>query len=85
MAWGLWNKIKNGFRKAGNVIKSGAKAVVNNVVKPFKPIISAAANAFSPSFGKIVDRGMDAAERFSDEGWGETGNRAIGWASKKFG
>ena len=30
MAWGLWNKIKNGFRKVGNFLK------------PYKPYIQRA-------------------------------------------
>ena len=83
MAWGLWNKIKTGLSKAGRFIKNAAKTVVDKVVKPFKPVISAAATAFNPAVGAIVNKGMDAVERFSDEGWGDTGHRALQWANSK--
>ena len=80
MAWGLWNKIKQGFKKAGKVIKQGAKFVSDNVIKPFKPVISGVATAFNPTVGAAVTKGMNAVERFSDEGWTDTGKRAVGWA-----
>ena len=83
MAWGLWNKIKTGLSKAGRFIKNAAKTVVDKVVKPFKPVISAAATAFNPAVGAIVNKGMDAVERFSDEGWGDTARRAVGWANSR--
>ena len=72
MAWGLWNKIKQGFKKVGGAIKKAASFVNDKVIKPFKPIISAAASAFNPTLGRVVDTGMKAVEKFSDEGtsWG---------------
>jgi hypothetical protein len=69
MAWGLWNKIKQGFKKAGAVIKKGADWVTDKVIKPFRPVISKVANTINPTFGRIMDKGMDAVERFSDEGF----------------
>ena len=45
MAWGLWNKIKQGFKKVGNAIKKAASFVNDKVIKPFKPVISNVANA----------------------------------------
>ena len=83
MAWGLWNKIKQGFKKAGKVVKKAANVLTNKVIKPFKPVISAAANAFNPALGKIVDKGMDSVERWSDGGEG-TG-KALDWAKSKWG
>ena len=69
MAWGLWNKIKNGLRKAGGWIKDKIiKPVVDTVIKPFKPAITAAVSAFNPAAGVIAGRVMDTAERISDEG-----------------
>ena len=35
MAWGVWNKIKQGLRKAGNFAKKGVDFVADNVIKPF--------------------------------------------------
>ena len=83
MAWGLWNKIKNGFKKAGKVIRNVAKTVTDKVIKPFKPMITGVATAINPALGAAVNTGMDAVERFStahysgresDEGWGPVGN-----------
>ena len=88
MAWGLWNKIKQGFKKAGKVVKKAANVLTNKVIKPFKPVISAAANAFNPALGKIVDKGMDSVERWSDGGElvtkADTG-KALDWAKSKWG
>ena len=86
MAWGLWNKIKNGLRKAGSWVKDRViKPVVNTVVKPFKPAITAAISAFNPAAGAIAGKVMDTAEKISDEGWGAGARSAVGWAKSKFG
>ena len=55
--------------------------MVNNVVKPFKPIISAAATAINPALGAAVTTGMNVAEKISDEGFGSV---AKSWAGKRF-
>ena len=85
MAWGLWNKIKNGFKKVGNFIKKGADVITNKVIKPFKPIISSVATTYNPKVGAAVTAGMNAVEKFSDEGWGNTVKNAASWAAKRFG
>ena len=69
MAWGLWNKIKQGFKKAGTVIKKAADFVTDKVIKPFKPLIAGAVSAINPAAGVIAGKAMDAVERFSDEGF----------------
>ena len=69
MAWGLWNKIKQGFKKAGTVIKKTADVITDKVIKPFKPIISGAIGAINPAAGAIATKAMDTVERFSDEGF----------------
>ena len=70
MAWGLWNKIKQGFKKAGNFVKNKVlKPVVDKVIKPFKPIIGGAISAINPAAGAIAGKVMDSVERFSDEGF----------------
>ena len=82
MAWGLWNKIKNGFKKAAGWVKDKIiKPVVNTVVKPFKPIISGVATAINPAVGAAVTTGMNIAEKISDEGFGSV---AKSWAGKRF-
>ena len=69
MAWGLWNKIKQGFKKAGTVVKKAADVVTDKVIKPFKPLIVGAANAINPAAGAIAGKVMDGVEKFSDEGF----------------
>ena len=69
MAWGLWNKIKQGFKKAGAVIKKVADVVTDKVIKPFKPFIAGAIGAVNPAAGAVAHKAMDAVERFSDEGF----------------
>ena len=75
MAWGIWNKIKNGFKKVGKGIKTAVNfakdkivsPVVKNVIKPFKPLIGAAASAINPALGAVVNSGMEMAEDISEE------------------
>ena len=69
MAWGLWNKIKQGFKKAGSSAKKVSDVISNRVIKPFKPYIAGAIGAFNPAAGSVANRVMDSVERFSDEGF----------------
>ena len=93
MAWGLWNKIKQGIRKAGSFIKDRVlKPVVNTVVKPFKPIISTVANAVNPKVGALVNTGMNVAEKWANgekvidkDTVKEIGGSAFKWATNRFG
>ena len=87
MSWGLWNKIKQGVRKAGRWVRGAAKTVNDKVIQPFKPVISAAANAFNPTFGKAVNTGMNAVEKLSDDGFdrGKAALSAVNWAKSKWG
>ena len=93
MAWGLWNKIKQGIKKAGRWVKDKIlKPVVNNVIKPFKPVISTVATAINPKVGALVSKGMDVAERWSDDGarvdkeqLANNGVKAVQWAKNRWG
>ena len=91
MAWGLWNKIKQGLKKAGSFVKTAARTITDKVIKPFKPIITAAATAFSPAAGAIANRAMDAVERFSDGGepdindMAQKAANAVTWAKSRWG
>ena len=55
MDLGLWNKIKQGFKKVGSVIKNTAGFINDKIIKPFQPAISAAINTISPTAGKTFD------------------------------
>ena len=93
MAWGVWNKIKQGIKKAGNFVKKAVGFVADKVVKPFRPIIGAAATAFGGAKGgAVANKVMDTVERWSDtaarpQGWaadgGEGGGAVANWASAK--
>jgi hypothetical protein len=64
MAWGLWNKIKNGFKKVGGFIKDKVlKPVVNTVIKPFKPVIQGVVSSINPTAGAIAGKVMDTVEK----------------------
>ena len=62
MAWGLWNKIKQGFKKVGNFVKKAAGFVADKVIKPFKPVISTVANVIAPGSGRILEAVSDGIE-----------------------
>lgn len=80
MAWGLWNKIKQGFKKVGSVVKNAAKVVNDKIIKPFKPMISAVANTIKPGAGMIVEAvsdGIDSVATGDYKNVAELGLRAI--------
>ena len=85
MAWGVWNKIKQGLRKAGNFAKKGVDFVADNVIKPFKPLIGAAASAINPTAGMVANTAMGAIETLSDasDSWGSAKGAVSKWASSK--
>ena len=72
MAWGLWNKIKQGFKKVGNVVKKAASFVNDKVIKPFKPVITNVANAIIPGSGRIVEAVSDGIDGWSSSTQGST-------------
>ena len=83
MAWGLWNKIKQGVKKAGNWLKGAAKTVTEKVIKPFKPVITGALSAINPTLGNVANKAMGAVEKFSDEGYGAVKGAVANWANSK--
>ena len=93
MAWGLWNKIKQGIKKAAGWVKDKViKPVVNTVVKPFKPVISTVAGAINPKVGALVNAGMNVTEKWANgekvidkDTVKEIGGNAFKWATNRFG
>ena len=93
MAWGIWNKIKKGFKKAGAFVKKAASAIgrglrkVNEkIVKPFMPVIKTAANAILPGAGTAIGVASGAVDRFtSDDGVNVDAVKdgVRGWAKNK--
>ena len=87
MAWGIFNKIKQGLKKAWNFGKKvvgkvvdGAKWVNDKVIKPFKPLISTAVNSFIPGAGAVVDVVSDGIDAVSDGG----AKGALEWGIRTF-
>ena len=87
MAWGLFNKIKKGFKKVGSAFKKVAGFVNDKIVKPFKPIIKTAVNSFVPGAGALVDVASDGLDAVSKGNWKDAGNSAkdiASWASSRW-
>ena len=87
MAWGLFNKIKKGFKTVGSAFKKGAQFVNDKIVKPFKPLIKQVVNKFIPGGGKMVDVASDGLDAVSNGDWKDaldTGRDIASWASSKY-
>ena len=87
MAWGLFNKIKKGFKKVGSAFKKAASWVNDKIVKPFKPLIKTAVNSFVPGAGAIVDVASDGIDAVSKGYWSGAKQSAQGiasWANNRF-
>ena len=80
MAWGIFKKIKDGFKKVVGGIKKGVQLLGNNVLKPIvKPIADIAApvvDKFLPGVGTAVKTGVDALSNITS-GKGLTNNPKI--------
>ena len=78
MAWGLWNKIKQGFKKVGSAVKSAAKFVNDKIVKPFKPVITKVADTLLPGSGRVVEAVSDGIDEVANGNFRGAANRVIG-------
>ena len=87
MAWGIFNKIKKGFKKIGSVFKKGINFVNDKIIKPFKPIIKTAANAFIPGVGSVIEAASDGLDAINkgDSSWGDAAAGVGSWAKMRFG
>ena len=81
MAWGLWNKIKQGFKKVGNAVKKAASFVNDKVIKPFKPVISKVADTLLPGSGRIVEAVSDGIDEFAQGNFRNGAQKMIGMAN----
>ena len=78
MAWGLWNKIKQGFKKVGNAIKKAATFVNDKVIQPFKPVISKVADTLLPGSGRVVEAVSDGIDDVVRGNFRGAANKMIG-------
>ena len=84
MAWGLWNKIKQGFKKVGNFVKKAASFVNDKVIKPFKPVITNVANAILPGSGRIVEAVSDGIDDVANGNFKGAAQRIVGMANPDY-
>ena len=87
MAWGIFNKIKRGFKKVGSAFKKGIQFVNDKIVKPFKPIIKTMADKFIPGAGDIVEAASDGIDAVTKSDWRKAGESAASiseWSKQRF-
>ena len=77
MAWGLWNKIKQGFKKVGGAIKKAASFVNDKIIKPFKPVISKVADTIIPGSGRVVEAVSDGIDEVANGNFRGAAQRVI--------
>jgi phage-related protein len=75
MAWGIWNKIKNGIKKAAGAVGSAVSWVGKKVLPVLKPIANAAApalNGLMPGLGTGISTGVNIGSKLfggDDDGY----------------
>ena len=87
MSWGIFNKIKRGYKKVGSAFKRGAQFLNDRVIKPFKPIIKTAVNSFVPGGGAIVEAasdGIDAVVSGNRDKVKEDWDSLVDWSKQRF-
>ena len=87
MSWGIFNKVKKGFKKVGSAFKKAAEFVNDKIVKPFKPVIKAAVNSYIPGAGVAVDAasaGIDAFTKGNYSGAKHSVEEIAKWAQNRF-
>ena len=82
MAWGLWNKIKQGFKKVGNAVKKAASFVNDKVIKPFKPVITKVADTLLPGSGRIVEAVSDGVDAVANGNFRGGAQKLIGFTNE---
>ena len=73
MAWGIFNKIKRGFQKAGKFLKKvfekavdvGEKVIggVSKIAPIVAPIVAPAIDSVMPGAGTAINVGLDASNK----------------------
>ena len=84
MAWGLWNKIKQGFKKVGNFVKKAASFVNDKVIKPFKPVITKVADTLLPGSGRVVEAVSDGIDEVANGNFRGAAQRVISGVARPY-
>ena len=59
MAWGIFKKIKDGFKKVIGGIKKGAQWIGNNILKPIVNAVAPVVDTIVPGVGTAIKRGVN--------------------------
>ncbi len=68
MAWGFFNKIKKGLKKAFNFAKNKVIKPVVDIAKKVTPIAAPIIDKFKPGLGTIINTGVDVADGVVNRG-----------------
>ena len=60
MAWGIFKKIKDGFKKIIGGIKKGAQWLGKNVLKPIVKAVAPVIDQVKPEVGTAIQTGVSA-------------------------
>ena len=60
MAWGIFKKIKDGFKKVIGGIKKGAQWLGKNVLKPIVNAVAPVIDQIKPGVGTALQTGVNA-------------------------
>ena len=63
-AWGFFNKIKKGLKKAMTFVKDKVVKPLVSVAKKAGPIAGLVADTIAPGSGALLRGGIDAADKF---------------------
>lgn len=63
MAWGIFNKIKKGLKKAGKFIKDKIVKPVVDVAKKAAPVVAPALNTILPGSGTVFNGVVNNADK----------------------
>lgn len=68
MAWGFFNKIKKGLKKAFNFAKNKVIKPVVDIAKKVAPIAAPIIDKFKPGLGTIINTGVGVADGVVNRG-----------------
>jgi len=68
MAWGFWNKIKKGLKKAFNFTKNKIIKPAVDIANKVVPFVAPTLDKIKPGLGKMINTGVDIADGIFNRG-----------------
>jgi len=68
MAWGFWNKIKKGMKKAWNFAKDKIIKPTVGIAKKIVPFVAPAIDKIKPGAGSAISTGVDVIDGIINRG-----------------